>query len=223
MSSEIATNDVDRRSDRFWQGRHGSFQISVAIVFFFAARLSLRAARQVGWRRGVLAGCGRCHRDSWWRSVRPCGGRSSSAWSPPLSQPICWAIAILPARLFAVANAGGPLIVAGLIQRFYGAPFELNELRRVFGLFGATIVAALVERFRGHAWICVLSSLDLIRRHDWRHWVTSETLGTITVAPLVIGLASFLRNAPPTARNCGGGFRALGRGHALFAPGLSAQ
>ena len=31
----------------------------------------------------------------------------------------------------------------------------------------------------------------------WRHWVVSETLGTITVAPLVIGLASFLRNAPP--------------------------
>ena len=46
--------------------------------------------------------------------------------------------------VFAVANAGGPVIVAGLIQRFYGAPFELNELRRVFGLFGAAIIAAIV-------------------------------------------------------------------------------
>src|SRR5262249_58907089 len=31
----------------------------------------------------------------------------------------------------------------------------------------------------------------------WQHWVASDALGIITVAPLVIGLASALRKPPP--------------------------
>ena len=98
---------------------------------------------------------------------------------------------------FAVANAGGALIVAGLIQRFYGAPFELNKLRRVFGLFGATIVAALVSGIVGTLGFVFFHPSASSAVTIWRHWIVSETLGSITVAPLVIGLASFLRNAPP--------------------------
>ena len=78
-----------------------------------------------------------------------------------------------------------------------GAPFELNDLRSVFGLFIATIIAAIVSGFVGALGFAFfhpsVSSITTI----WRHWIVSETVGTITVAPLVIGLASFLRHVPP--------------------------
>ena len=96
-----------------------------------------------------------------------------------------------------MANAGSPVIAAGLIQRFYGAPFELNELRRVFGLFGAAIIAALVCGFVGAVGFAYFHPSASPVTSIWRHWVVTESLGTITVAPLMIGLASFLRNAPP--------------------------
>ena len=41
-----------------------------------------------------------------------------------------------------------------------------------------------------------------MRRHPsrlvWLHWFASDALGTLTVAPLVIGLASLMRNVPST-------------------------
>jgi PAS domain S-box-containing protein len=98
---------------------------------------------------------------------------------------------------FAVANAGSPVIAAGLIQRFYGSPFELNELRRVFGLFGASIIAAIVCGFVGAVGFAFFHPSASSVTTIWRHWAVTETLGSITVAPLMIGLASFLRNAPP--------------------------
>ena len=98
---------------------------------------------------------------------------------------------------FAVANAGGPVILAGLIQRFFGAPFELNELRRVFGLFGATIVTAVFSGIVGTLGFAFFHPSVSPATTIWRHWFVSEALGTITVAPLVIGLASFLRDPPP--------------------------
>ena len=41
--------------------------------------------------------------------------------------------------VFAVANASEAAIVAGLIQLSHASPFELNTVRRVIGLFAATI------------------------------------------------------------------------------------
>ncbi|WP_198164105.1 MASE1 domain-containing protein [Bradyrhizobium jicamae] len=98
---------------------------------------------------------------------------------------------------FAVANASGPLIVSGLIQRFCGAPFELNELRRVFGLFAATIITAMISGLVGMLGFVLFHAPAASPVKAWSHWLVSETVGTIVVAPLVIGLASFLRNAPP--------------------------
>jgi integral membrane sensor domain MASE1 len=43
---------------------------------------------------------------------------------------------------FAVAAAGDAVIIAGLIHRFCGSPFELNELRKVLALFAATVAGA---------------------------------------------------------------------------------
>jgi len=104
---------------------------------------------------------------------------------------------LLSSTAFAVANAGSPVIAAGLIQRFYGVPFELNELRRVFGLFGAVTVAAIVSGLVGALGFAFFHPSASSVTTIWRHWAVTETLGSITVAPLIIGLASFLRSVPP--------------------------
>src|SRR5262249_28811970 len=109
---------------------------------------------------------------------------------------------------FVVANAGGVLIVAALIQRFYDAPFELNELRRVFGLFAATAFGATIAGIVGTLGFVFFHPSSGSAAIIWRHWVASETVGSITVAPLVIGLASFMRDAPPK-REIGEGMFAL--------------
>jgi PAS domain S-box-containing protein len=101
--------------------------------------------------------------------------------------------------LFAVANASEAAIVAGLIERSFGSPFELNTLRRVIGLFAATIAGTVVSGIVGtigFVWFHgdAIASFPIV----WLHWVASDALGTLTVAPLVIGLASLIRNVPST-------------------------
>jgi PAS domain S-box-containing protein len=102
--------------------------------------------------------------------------------------------------IFAIANASEALIVAGLIERSYGALFELNSLRRVIGLIAATNAGTVVSG--------IVGTLGFVWFHGdatgsaptiWLHWFASDALGTLTVAPLVIGSASLLRKAP-TAR-----------------------
>src|SRR4029077_3944254 len=99
---------------------------------------------------------------------------------------------------FAVANASEAAIVAGLIERSYGSPFELNTLRRVIGLFGATIAGTIVSGIVGTMGFVWFHGATAPAPTVWLHWFASDALGTLTVAPLVIGLASLMRNAPST-------------------------
>jgi len=98
---------------------------------------------------------------------------------------------------FAVANAGDAVIVAGLIHRFCGSPFKLNELRSVLALFAATAVATSLSGITGTVGFVLFhgsaASLPVI----WFHWFSSDAIGIIAVAPLAIGLASLARNLPP--------------------------
>ena len=196
MSLELARADASpARSSIRWPP--WAVSIAVAIAFFLAARLSLALLDKAD---GVAV---------FW----PAAGVASGfvvAFGSTVRWPVVIGVVaatfaanllgdrnIASTTFFAVANTCGPLIVAGLIQRFFGAPFELNELRRVFGLFGATIAAAFVSGIVGTLGFSLFHSSASSAVTIWRHWVASEALGTITVAPLVIGLASFLRDAPP--------------------------
>ena len=101
--------------------------------------------------------------------------------------------------LFAVANASEAAIVAGLIERLHGSPFELNTLRRVIGLFAATIAGTFVSGIVGTiGFIWFHGDATASAPTVWLHWFASDGLGTLTVAPLVIGLASLMRNVPST-------------------------
>ncbi len=99
---------------------------------------------------------------------------------------------------FAVANAGEAVIIAGLIHRFCGSPFKLNELRRVLALFAATAAGIGHLRNCRHGRFCAVSWRQPRRRCViWVHWFSSDAIGNIAVAPLAIGLASLARNFPP--------------------------
>jgi PAS domain S-box-containing protein len=195
MLLELATTQAPRvRPSLAWPP--WAVSIVVAIAFFLAACLGLalldKAGVAVFWpAAGVASGV-------------------MVAFGPAVRWPVIIGVvaATFAANLlgdrnlastafFAVANAVGPLVVSGLIQRWGNGPFELNELRRVFELFGATIAAAFVSGIIGTLGFVLFHASGVPVAKIWYQWVASESLGTITVAPLMLGLASFLREAPP--------------------------
>jgi signal transduction histidine kinase len=96
-----------------------------------------------------------------------------------------------------VANAGEAVIVAGLIHRFCGSPFELNELQRVLALFAATVVGTSLSGIAGTVGFVLFQGSAASPLVIWLHWFSSDALGIISVAPLAIGVASLARNFPP--------------------------
>jgi len=97
----------------------------------------------------------------------------------------------------AVANAGEAVIVAGLIHRFCGSPFELNELRRVLALFAATVIGTSISGIAGTLGFVLFHGSTASTLVIWFHWFSSDAIGIIGVAPLAIGLASLMRDLPP--------------------------
>jgi PAS domain S-box-containing protein len=171
--------------------------VAVATVYFLAAKLSLALLEEAdgvavfwpaaGIASGILIGFGSVAR---WPVVA--GVMAATIAANLLGDRGIWS-----SIFFAVANAGEATVVAGLIQRFYGSPFELNGLRQVLGLFastiGATIASGIVGTFGFVFFHASTASVSTI----WFHWFTSDALGTITIAPLIIGFASLLREFPP--------------------------
>jgi hypothetical protein len=102
--------------------------VAVAIVYFITARLSLVLLEPVdgvavfwpaaGVASGILIAFGSAAR---WPVVIGVGIATVAA--NLLGDRNIWS-----SVFFAAANAGEALIVAGLIQRFFGWPFELHEL-----------------------------------------------------------------------------------------------
>jgi PAS domain S-box-containing protein len=173
--------------------------VAVAIAYFLSARLSLALLEKpdgvaafwpaAGVASGVLIVAGTVAR---WPVI--VGVMAATLVANLLGDRNLWS-----AILFAAANAIEAAIVAGLIERFYGSRFELNTLRRVIGLFAATIAGTGVSGIVGtigFVWFHgdATASIPTV----WFHWFASDGLGTLTVAPLVIGLASLMRNVPST-------------------------
>jgi signal transduction histidine kinase/CheY-like chemotaxis protein len=171
--------------------------VGVALAYFVAARLSLALLEPAD---GVAV---------FW----PPGGVASGiliALGPAAQWPVVLGVvaATIAANLlgdrniwssvfFAVANAGDAVIVAGLIHRFCGSAFELNELRRVLALFAATVVGTSLSGIAGTAGFVLFHGSAASAPVIWLHWFSSDAIGIIAVAPLAIGLASLARNFPP--------------------------
>ena len=171
--------------------------VGVALAYFIAARMSLALLESVD---GVAV---------FW----PAAGVASGILIA-LGSAARWAVVVgvvaatIAANLLgdrnignsvfsAVANAGEAVIVAGLIHRFCGSPFDLNELRRVLALFAATVVGTSVSGIAGTVGFVLFHGSAASPLVIWLHWFSSDAIGIITVAPLAIGLASLARNFPP--------------------------
>jgi PAS domain S-box-containing protein len=171
--------------------------VGVALAYFFAARLSLALLGPVdgvavfwpaaGVASGILIALGSAAR---WTVV--VGVVASTIAANSLGDRNIW-----NSVSSAVANAGEAIIVAGLIHRFCGSPFELNELRRVLALFAATVVGTSLSGIAGTVGFVLFQGSAASPLVIWLHWFSSDALGTIVVAPLAIGLASLTRNLPP--------------------------
>jgi signal transduction histidine kinase len=97
---------------------------------------------------------------------------------------------------FALSDAAETLIIAGFIERYFGAEFSLDRLRHVLGMLAAAVIGTCVSGIGGVVASVLLQPPTVPILTIWEHWVTSNTIGFIAVAPLLIGLAAALRQRP---------------------------
>jgi len=170
---------------------------AVGSAYFLAARLSLGLLTQpdgvavfwpaAGVASGVLIALGRGA-----RLPVAAGTMAATITANLLGDRNLWGSAA-----FALCNAGEALITAGLIERYFGSTFNLDRLRQVLGLLLAAVVGTAVSGIGGAAAYRLFHSPTTPILTTWHHWFASDAFGIVTVAPLVIGLASALRDPPP--------------------------
>jgi len=106
---------------------------------------------------------------------------------------------LLTSSIFALSDAGEALLVAWMIERYIGSDFNLGRLRHVLALLVASVVGTAVSGFGGTLGYKLAHSPGDSAWAIWQQWVTSDSIGIIAVAPLIIGVAGALR-APPSRR-----------------------
>ena len=104
---------------------------------------------------------------------------------------------LLSAVVFALCNAGEALLTGWLILRYFGANFSLDRLSHVLGLVTAAVVATAVSGIGGTAGFLYFQNSTAPILATWQHWFASDALGILTIAPLIIELASATREPPP--------------------------
>jgi PAS domain S-box-containing protein len=96
----------------------------------------------------------------------------------------------------ALCNTGEALLMAWLIERYFGSGFTRSRLRNVLGLLAAAVVTNAVGAVIGTTAYKLLQGPTAPIWTTWQHWFASGSIGVITAAPLMIGLVEALR-APP--------------------------
>jgi signal transduction histidine kinase len=99
--------------------------------------------------------------------------------------------------LFALCNAGEAVLVAGFVEYYFGSDFRLGKVRNVLGLLAAAIVGTAISGIGGAAGFRWFHNAETPLLTIWRHWVASDGLGIITVAPLLIEAVSSSRDRIP--------------------------
>jgi PAS domain S-box-containing protein len=171
--------------------------VAVGIAYFLAARLSLGLLTKpdgvavfwpaAGIATGVLIALGP-------RARLPvaAGTMAATIVANLLGDRDIWS-----AIVFALCNAGEALFIAGMIEFYFGSSFTLDRLRNVLGLLAAVMVGTSVSGIGGTVGYVLFHSSTAPALTIWYHWLTSDALGIVTVAPLLAGLASAKRDPPP--------------------------
>jgi signal transduction histidine kinase len=179
-----------------WVGSIG-LAVAVGIAYFVAARLSLALLTKpegvavfwpaAGVSAGALIALGSRAR---WPVVA--GTLAATIVANLSGDRNLWS-----AVLFALCNAGEAVLTAWLIGHYFGSDFRLNKLRNVLGLAAAAIMGTAVSGIGGAIVFKLFHSTATPILTTWQHWFASDGLGIITVAPLLIELASASRDRPP--------------------------
>jgi PAS domain S-box-containing protein len=91
-------------------------------------------------------------------------------------------------------NAGQAVLIAWLIERWFG-DFKLDDVPRVLGFLAASAIGAAVGATGAALAKGLVEPIEFL--HVWRLWFAARFLGTLTVAPILIGLGEALRERPP--------------------------
>jgi len=97
-------------------------------------------------------------------------------------------------------NAGEAVLVAGLIERWFGRPFAFDDLSRVLGFVAAACLGAAASALGGAATMTLFHTAAPYWE-VWRAWFLSDGVGIVMVAPLVIGLGQVWRKPPSRAES----------------------
>jgi PAS domain S-box-containing protein len=170
--------------------------VAVGIAYFLAARLGLALLSEpervaAFWpAAGVAAGALLALRR-WTRAPVAVAVMVASAAASRMGDRSIWA-----ALSFALCNTGEALLAAWLIERFFGPHFSLDNLRKVLGLLASAAVASAVAAVAAAGAMSVFGPSAAPALSVWWDWFGADALGIITVAPLLIGLAAAVRDAP---------------------------
>src|SRR5271167_1793166 len=189
-------SSVSRELIRHW-ARSVAVAFAVAITYFLASQLSffLRTKPDdVAWfwpaagvAAGVLIAIGPGARlpVAVGTIVASIPGNLLGNWS------------LWTSMVFALCNAAQVVLVAGLIERYFGSAFSLDNLPKVLGLITATIVGTAAAAIGGTVGIVLVEGSTAPVLTIWYHWMTSNVTGILAVAPLLIGLVSAVRDPTP--------------------------
>jgi signal transduction histidine kinase len=101
--------------------------------------------------------------------------------------------------VWVLGNTAEPFIIAGLMQYYFREHFKIDRLYCVLGLFAAAVAgAAVASTWWTFVYYRLFASLNE-PAVTWLHWIVSDYAGIVSVAPLVLGFATALRQ-PPTLR-----------------------
>jgi PAS domain S-box-containing protein len=170
--------------------------MALGVTYFFAARLSLSLLTKpdgvaVFWPAAGLASGTLIALGSNWRLPVTVGVLAASTVASLLGDR-----GLAAAAVFALCNAGEPLLVAWLIQRHFGENFRLESLRNVVGFFMAAGIGPAVSGSIATVGFILFYSSTAPILTTWINWFASDALGIIMVAPLLIGFAGLRDNFP---------------------------
>lgn len=101
--------------------------------------------------------------------------------------------------IFGLCNAFEAALTAWLLTRYHGSDFTLSKPHGVIALLGATTIGCAVSGIGGAIAFKYLHGAATPIWVTWQHWFASDALGIIVVSPLLIALASAVRDRPPVA------------------------
>jgi signal transduction histidine kinase len=94
---------------------------------------------------------------------------------------------------FGVCNAAEAVTTAAIVQYYFPAAFKLDRVHQVLCLLAAAIAGTVLSGIGAAIAFRLFHSPTVPMFTVWRHWFTSDAVGIIAIAPLVIGIGAAAR------------------------------